>query len=279
MVRPAHLVGLGFLAGMYFNSAAIAAPAREAMSALTTVGDLIFPDVKHITIGAGPQYSPDYFGSDDYEIGADLVFLVRFGKYFSGSSDGLEFNFLGMDNIQLGPTARLSGGRREGVNSALEGLGTIDISPEIGLFAKATMDKKYTLRIRLLHGVFSGHEGLTADASVGALVYQNREKDFSAFVGGKVTFIGPKYAQQFFGISPEQSESSGIGVYDINSALRDVNLNAGTYWKFKKNWSFNSFAEYSRALGSVAKSPLIKEYGSANQFKIGFNITYTFYYD
>lgn len=261
--------------------ALVAFPARAQLIAdisanIQSVSDLVFEDLQHVTVGLGPKFAPDYMGSDDYEFRPDLSFNVRFGNRFSASTQGVEFTLFGIQRITFGPTLRLSGRRSPDANPAVEGLGTIKRSPELGVFAKAVWPRQLSLRLGARQGIARGHEGLLVEMEGSAQVYRSRSGEVTGYVGASTTWAGSPYTRSFFGINEEQSVDSGLPVYDPGSSMRDVSLSATLRWVLSPHWSFNGTAGYRRLLDDVADSPIVSDYGSADQFSIGFILARTF---
>lgn len=264
---------------MLMPKAACADSLSSIYSGLQIFGDLLFPDETQITFGTGPRFSPDYLGSNDYQVEADFVFLVRVRNILTLDNDGVAINLLGLRDLQIGPVLKISGGRNEAANPALNGLGDIGAAFELGAFAKIVIAGKYVARIRYRHAVASGHRGGLADASLSTLIYENGAGDFSIALGFRGTWADKGYAQRFFGINAEQSIVSGIEEYPIGSSVRDIRLNTGARWVFARNWSLNGYAEYSHLVGQVANSPIVDGLGSPGQFSAGANVTHTFVFE
>ncbi len=54
-------------------------------------------------LGLALSFSPDYLGSDDYELEPDVLFQLKLGKRLEFDSDGLAFNFLNITGVEFGP--------------------------------------------------------------------------------------------------------------------------------------------------------------------------------
>lgn len=258
-----------------------AVPARaDIMSTLSSnlasVGDLLLPNIDHVTIGTGPQYAPDYMGSNDYHIVPDLLFEVSFAGRVFASNQGLEINLLGFDKVKLGPVLTLSGRRSESANPALAGLGDVKRSPEVGAFVRTTWENMVTLRLRMRQGIARGHEGMLIDLWANSVVYRTTSKRLSIYTGMGITWTNGRYERAFFGINPEQALNSGLPEYRPGSSLRDVALLAGARRDIGHDWSINLLGAYRRYLGDAADSPIVADYGSPNNFTLSLTLARTF---
>ena len=248
-------------------------------SNLLSFGDLLLPDIDHVTIGVGPKYTPDYLGSNDYHVVPDLVFLVRFAGRVFASNQGLEVNLLGFKSLQFGPTLTISGKRKESDNPVLAGLGDVKRGPELGLFLRSTWQDLVTVRLRVRQGVARGHEGTLIDLVGSSIIYRSDEDRFQAYIGASSTWSSGTYARAFFGISEEQSLNSGLPVYRPGDSIRDVSMLAGARWALSPDWSLNLLGEYRRLVADAASSPLVATYGSPNNASLSLTITRTFRLD
>lgn len=246
----------------------------DFFSDLVEFVDVMVPDGTQITAGVGPQFGPDYYGSDDYEVEPDLVFLVRLGKFLTLGNDGAELNLLGLKDVQFGPVVRTTGGRSESSNPALEGLGRIRRSLDLGVYAKVNVNDYFTARLRYYHAIIRSGNGGVLDLTLSRLLY--RKDNLSVGLGIRSSWAQSNRAQQFFGISEEQSLNSGLPEFSPGASFQDIRVNLGARWEFDKHWSLNGFVRYTRLLDDIANSPLVDPLGSPNQFTMGSSVSYTF---
>lgn len=244
---------------------------------LQSFGDLLLPDGTQITIGIGPQLSPDYVGSDNYEVEPNLAFFVRVGNFLTLENDGSSFNILGVRDFEFGPVLRFTGGRNDSSNPDLAGLGDITGSLDLGVFARVNVADHFTARLRYFAAVAGGGNGGVLDLTLKKLLYQ--KDSLSIAMAARTSWATENRAQKFFGISAEQALNSGLPEFNTGSSLQDIRVSLGASWEFKKNWSLNGFTRYSRLLGDIADSPIVDTLGSSNQFTIGTYVAHTFQFD
>lgn len=243
-------------------------------SGIKTFGDLLLPKVSQVTVGSGVHYGPDYLGSDDYAIQPKFVFYMKFKNFLTLENEGLSVNILRLKNFHFGPIVHFTGPRHESSNNILAGLGSIKGSLDLGAYAKVTIADRFTGSIHFFHDLFGGKNGSRIDFAVSTLLY--KEGNLSTALSADINWASNKRARRFFGISSAQSQASGLAEHAIGSSFQDTNIALATSWKFSEKWSLNGYTRYTRMLGSIAGSPLVKTYGSANQYSIGAFVTYTF---
>jgi len=263
-------------AALSFVSPARADALSELSANISSVSDLVFQDIQHITIGLGPKFGPDYKGSDDYKVKPDLTFNLRFGNRFSASTEGVEFTLFGIRRVTFGPTVHISGRRGAHVNPDIEGLGRLRRSPELGVFAKALWPDQLSLRLSVRQGIARGHEGTLVELEGSAQVYRNASEDVTGYLGFSTTWTDSHYTQSFFGIDAGQAAASGLPEYHPGNSMRDASVSATLRWVLSPHWALNSVAEYSRLIDDVASSPMVEDVGSPNQFSIGVVMARTF---
>jgi len=244
-------------------------------SGLANLGDVLLPNETQITLGLGPNYSPDYLGSDDYRFGVDTNILLRFKNYATVSNEGAEFNLLGLSDFELGPTADLVAGRRERANEALEGLGRIGRSLELGVYGRLRIRDTYTVRAQYRHAL-TGHDGGVFTMRLNRLVYRSSDERASVAAGLRWTWADKEYNQSFFGITQEQSDRSGLPVSTPAGSSRDIRGSLGARWRFRDRWALNGYAAYGLLLAEAANAAIVDDFGSRHQFGVGANLTYTF---
>lgn len=279
ILRPFSLIRpvIGVALAMMCSVSAVAQNRDGFFSDMVDFADALIPEGTRFTVGLGPRLGPDYFGSDEYEVEPDLVFLVRLGDVLTLSNDGAELNILGLKDFQFGPVVRTTGGRSESSNAALEGLGRIRRSLDLGVYARVNVNDYFTARLRYYHAVIRSGNGGVFDLTLSRLLY--RKDNLSVALGVRGSWAQSNRAGQFFGISPEQSLDSGLPEYSPGASFQDIRVNLGARWEFSDQWALNGFVRYSRLLDDIADSPIVDPLGSPNQFTIGSSVTYNFSLD
>ncbi|NWG70165.1 MAG: MipA/OmpV family protein [Parvularculaceae bacterium] len=236
------------------------------------VGILTFltPEETNLSIGVGPEYAPDYFGSDDYEFTADPAAYVRFKNFVFLDDDGADFALFGFSNFRFGPTLRVVGKRDEDDNPALNGLGDVGHTFELGGFAGATFVDRYSVKFKVRHAIATGHRGLIVDGNATALLF--RVGPVSTSVSAQAAWIGNDYADAYFSITPDQSLRSGLPQYEANSGFRDIGGSFNAYVNIAKRWSVNPYVSYKYIFDEYADTPIISDFGQRTQFSFGFHV-------
>ncbi len=234
--------------------------------------NFLIPDETNLSLGVGPVYKPDYFGSDDYEFGADPQVYVRFRNFVFLDDDGADFGVIGFSRFRLGPSIRIRGRRDQDDNPALQGLGDVGTTFEFGGFIATTFLDRFAFRAKARHGLKTGHRGTIVDGYLTALLF--RAGPVSLAAGGQATWIDNRVADAYFSITPEQSLNTGgrLASYDVDSGFRDVGGSVNAYINIGDRWSLNPYATYQYIFRDYAASPIIADYGDRNQFTVGFHI-------
>lgn len=248
-------------------------------SGVQTFSDLLLPRSTQVTVGVGPSYGPDYFGSDDYEFAPELVFNLRFKDFLTFNNDGASINLLGegllgLSDFEFGPTLRIQAGRGDNANPDIEGLGDINGSPDLGLYAQVRIKERFVLQARYTHAFLNRGNGGRFDVRVSTLLYQ--KDHFSIAADGMVNWITKGRARTFFGVTGAQSEAAGLRPFDTRSSFQDMSAGVASRWEFKDKWALNTYARYSRIFGRIDNSPIIQDVGSPNQFIVGIHVARTF---
>lgn len=237
-------------------------------------GTLTFlvPDETNLSIGVGPVYEPDYFGSNDYEFNADPQAFVKFQNFLFLDDDGLDFAVFGFSGFRVGPSLRIRGRRDQDENPALQGLGDVGTTFEFGGFVATTFLDRFTIRAKARHGLKTGHRGTVVDGFLTALLF--RAGPVSVSASGQATWIGDRFADAYFSVTPEQSlRSNGVlSVYEADSGFRDVGGSINGYINVFDRWSVNPYIQYNYIFDDYANTPIIADFGDRNQFRVGFHL-------
>ena len=162
------------------------------------------PPTSSMTLRAGVQVSPAYFGSDDYELGPDLAArfdYVRFpGGFEYGSSRTVGFR----TGWGIQGSFRYIG-EREG-DDEIEGLDDVPWSAEAGL-GVGYEQRNWRAFTDVRYG-FVGHNAWVGEIGADAIAYPIEGLTLTA--GPRLEFGTDSFAQTYFGISPEESAASGL---------------------------------------------------------------------
>jgi len=241
-------------------------PLRDFVGVFT----FLTPETTDLSLGVGPVYKPDYFGSNDYEFQPDPEVYVKFRNFVFLDNDGADIALFGFSGFSFGPSFRVVGDRDEKDNVALVGLGDIDHTFEIGGFAATKFLDRFLVRAKIRKGIVGGHDGLIVDATGTALLF--RFGRVSTSVSATGSWIGNRYADTYFSVTPEQSLASGHAVYDAGRGIRDVGGSFNAYVNIGKRWSLNPYVSYRYIFDGISGTPIIDNFGDRNQYTVGFHL-------
>ena len=233
---------------------------------------VLVPDETNLSIGVGPVYKPDYFGSNDYEFDADPQVYVKFRNFVFFDDDGADFAVFGFSSFRVGPSIRIVGRRDQDDNPALFGLGDVGTTFEFGGFVATTFLDRYSFKFKARHGLKTGHRGTIVDAYLTALLF--RAGPVSVATTANASWIGNRYADAYFSVTPEQSARSNgvLQEFDADAGIRDFGGTVTAYINILDHWSLNPYASYNRIFPDIGKTPIIDQFGDRNQFRAGFHL-------
>ena len=241
-------------------------PANAAPGLLSAGGafDAATPDIV-MTLRAGVQVSPSYFGSDDYELGPDLAArfdYVRFpGGFEYGSSRTVGFR----TGWGVQGSFRYIGERDD---DAIEGLDDIPWSVEAGL-GLGYEQRNWRAFADVRYG-FVGHNTFVGELGADAIAYPIEGLTLTA--GPRFQFGTDSFAQTYFGISTSESVASGLDFYDASGGLLATGVEVGARYLFNERWGVEGAIGYDRLVNDAAGSPITAQ-GSADQYTARIGIT------
>ena len=241
-------------------------PVRDFIGIMT----FLTPEETDISIGVGPVYRPDYFGSDDFTWDVDPAVFIRVRNFLFFDDDGADIALIGFSHFSAGPSLRVVGDRDESDNPALMGLGRIGTTFEFGGFAATTFLDRYSVKFKVRHGLKTGHRGTIVDGAMTALLF--RFGGISTSASAHASWVGNRYADAYFSVSPDQSLASGLPIYDANAGFRDIGGSLNSYINIFERWSLNPYITYSYIFDGFADTPIISQFGDQNQYTVGFHL-------
>jgi outer membrane scaffolding protein for murein synthesis (MipA/OmpV family) len=221
-----------------------------------------------VTVGGGVQTYPKFPGSDSYGINfLPIIGLRREGTPmpFEGPDDGAGFGLLARDSvINFGPALRFQNKREEDDVGAL--VGDVGFTVEAGGFVEILPTQNFRLRAELRQGL-GGHKGLTGDISADLILRDENTYIFS--IGPRARWSDNDYNDAYFGVTPAVSGVTGLAAFNPNSGFYAVGAVAGLTYRLGRNWGLQGYAGYDRLIGDAADSPVVRAFGSRDQFSGG----------
>lgn len=246
-LRPAALIG----------AAAFALLATSPAAAQRTV-----------TLGLGAQAAPKYPGADNYGIGPLPIFdLRRPGQpiTYESADDGAGFGFLGRDSVvNFGPAVRFQSKREEDDVGAA--VGDVGFTVEVGGFVEILPSRNFRIRAELRRGL-GGHKAWTGSLGADAIFRDDQNYIFS--IGPRVRWADNRYNDRYFGVTPAVAGVTGLAALDPDGGIYAVGGIANFTHRLGRNWGVQAYAGYDRLVGDAADSPIVRTFGSRDQFSGG----------
>jgi len=252
-------------------AAVLAAPARAG-----DLGDILMPpEGWTVTLKANLISAPSYPGAKDNSI----LFFPSGGirkagtpATFSTPDQGVSLALFDIGWLKAGPAASFVGARRGRDHAALLGLNDVDWTIEGGAFVELWPMEQLRTRVELRKG-FHGHHGYVADFGADWVVKQG-QWTFSA--GPRLTLASDDFMRRYFSVSPLESGLSGLPVYKADGGVKSYGATIAAKYDWSKAFSTTLWGRYDRLTGDAAKSPIVRETGSPNQFTVGLIAAYAF---
>jgi outer membrane protein len=227
-----------------------------------------------VRVGAGAQLQPEFKGADDTEWAPLFDLDIARGSNpfrFEAPDDSFGLRLISSNGFSAGPAANIESSRKNSDVGAA--VGKVKTTIEAGAFAQYELGENFRLRGEVLKGL-GGHRGL-----VGALGadYIARDGDNYVFsIGPRVLISNGRYQRAYFGVDSEAALATGLPVYRPDGGVHAVAATSGLSYQFGPQFGMFGYARYERLVGDAGKSPIIKEFGSRNQFSGGLGLSYTF---
>jgi outer membrane protein len=221
----------------------------------------------------GPQSYPSYPGSDSNDFGPFFNVDRARGDdpfEFEAPDEALGFALVRAGRFSIGPAINWEGART-GKDVGAD-LPKVKFSLETGAFAALDLSRDLRLRAEVRKGV-TGHKGWIALAGADWVARDDDRWLFS--LGPRVTWSDGRYQDAWFGVMPDAAASSGLPVYDADGGIQAVGAAGSFLRQLGPHWGIAAYAKYDRLVGDAADSPLVRTYGSRNQFSGGLALSYT----
>ena len=230
---------------------------------------------RRFRVSLGPELAPAYPGADNVSLSPLVDVAVARGDEqfdFEAADESIGFAVFQSHGFSIGPALNIQTGRkRNEVHADLDEVGT---TIELGGFAQYWVAPYLRAHVELRQGV-NGHKGLVSNAG---LDFVARDGDRWLFaLGPRLSLGNQRFQDAFFSVTPHEASATGLPVYRANGfAPYAVGANVTALYALTPRWGIYSFAKYDRLVDDAARSPVVRQYGSRNQFSGGIGLSFTF---
>ncbi len=207
-----------------------------------------------VTIGGGAFFLTEYEGSDEFKILPFPLVSATFGDRVHVDPRGITVDLFEREGFKAALKGGYELGRQEDDSDYLRGLGDVDMGGVVG--GSISYQRGPFEIYAELDKTIGGSDGLTG--TVGAKV-SHRYKRFVFSGDVSTTWADRNHMEAYFGITPEQSVSSGLPEYEAGAGIKRVDVKASVTYLLTQNWFVMGSVGAGMLVGAAADSPIVKD--------------------
>ena len=232
----------------------------------------------HGSIGMGVGTRHEYEGAKDKKTRLMPNINLFYGDTFflTGMKAGANLLHYKTEQgvaVTAGPLLALRGGRNQGDNAALNGLGDIDRALEAGGFVRLRK-QGWQASVDVRQNLTNTDQGATVNFSAGYGMPLSPKLRLRTNLD--TTWASSDYMKTFFGIDATQSAISGVAQYAAGSGFKHVGVSLMADYSINREWAGFASLRYKRLLGDAADSPIVANLGDRDQVTASVGIKYRF---
>jgi len=228
-----------------------------------------------LTVKGNAQITPMFEGSDKTSFVVFPSFTLRRAtepRRFAAPDDGVSLTFYGNPVVSFGVVAAYQGGRYYQDDRRLFGLSKINWTIEPGVFVELWPTEQLRGRFEIRHGL--NGSGFTAGL---ALDWVERVGRFTVSGGPRAVLADSDYMDKYYSVSPYEAAINGrVLPFKAKGGVRSVGAAAAISYDWSDEWNTTLFGRYDYLTGDAGKSPIVRAFGSRNQFSVGLPAAYSF---
>ena len=222
------------------------------------------------TLRGGVESSPDYFGSDDYDVGADVGFSFNYLALRNGREFGNPDPWADSMGLSFGGSFRFIEDRDTDDFDELAGLDDIDATVELGASVRYGLEN-FAAFGEVRRG-FGGHEGWVGEIGADAILRPTDRLRLS--LGPRVFFGDEDYSNTYFGVSVDEASAS-LPAYDLDGGVVSAGVEFGARYQINDLWGVEGAVTWEKFQNEAADSPIVEQ-GDDEQWGVRFGLTRVF---
>ena len=195
-------------------------------------------------------------------------------RKFSSPDDAVSYALYDSARFDAGPMVRYRAGRYDGSDAALRGIHNARWSLEGGAYATYWILPE-TLRARAeIRRGFRNDDGFVGTVGFDWI---NCFGPVTVAVGPRLSAADGNYNRTLYGVTQADALANPrVTPYRPAGGMRSAGLFASATYQFTPNWAATAYAGYDRLVGEAAKSPIVRNIGSKNQYSVGGSLSWSF---
>ncbi len=224
-----------------------------------------------VTLGLGAAVAPKYEGSKHAHVEPLPLASVTYRDLLSVGPGGARLSVLHASGFEAGPALGMFGGRSHKDDAQLNHVGGLATAVSGGGFVRYHVNR-LSFEADLAQALSLSDRGLRG--RVAASWRQPIVGDrLWADAGPALVFADDRYERAYFGITPTQSQRSGLRAFRPEGGLESAGLDTSLSWKQSEHVLVRAMANVHRLTGDAADSPLVQ---SKTQLVVGLGAAYRF---
>lgn len=210
-------------------------------------------------VGAAVVFGNQYMGSDESRTRVFPSFDYQWQNgWFAGTTNGIGYNFSDRPaEMSYGLRLTADFGRKERRSEALTGMGDVDARAEFGGFFNYYVTRNMAVFTTLRYGSGDGSDGVVVD--FGAVYSTLLAPGWRLGLSAAATFADSNHMQSFFGVTPQQSLTSGYAPFSAGSGIRDVRTALSITYDITSNMGVTAGVGARSLQGDAKDSPLTRD--------------------
>lgn len=211
--------------------------------------------------GAAVLIGKAYPGSDQSRVRALPSLEYHWANgWFAGVVNGVGYNASSRPDMAYGVRLTADFGREEKRSAVLQGLGDVDVRPQLGGFFNVSPVRGLNLQSSVRYGSGNDRDGLLFD--LGASTAWPVSPAWRVGAQLAATWANAAHQQAYFGVNAAQSVTSGLAVYRPDAGLQNLRVSASVIYSPAPVWSVGATLTRTELQGDARQSPVVREAGS-----------------
>ncbi len=222
----------------------------------------------HLDIGLFVLTTQKFAGAKQFRVlPLPYIDYIYHSRFYISVYKGIGYNIIKLPHFTLGLGANYNFGQKQDRAKRFPGLSNVPSHFQYNVNAAVNWSV-FNLYVNAFQGIKRKY-GANVTMGQSTMIFISNKLFLT--IGPSINWIDHQQSQVYYGISPNESQASGLPNYNAKAGFDSVSINLFANYRLSKSWNTGLISSVSRLLGHNSNSPILE---TKQRYFLGYFLTY-----